>query len=321
MGLEEGRAAMESAMGGGPVAPERLNQQTGMAPESAPVINNRTEDVAQTAQAEPEMDNQSLEDLLDLSIINKKIKIGDEVLTTEELKKSLLRHKDYTKKTQELAEKRKSTEEFEKYSKAFKEDLKTLLADPDTYEEQFKQIYPVQFHELYDMIKESRAAQTAHVPTREAAAQMPMQPELKGILDVVARLENRFGTLEQQTRQAQVEKEAARLDSLFTKFHTQYDLGDKTANQKLENLVLSRAQMLQRDPTDQDIAKFFKEEYDSLLNIAKVAGEKQFRAQKSANQQAKDTASGGGTATGSPVAPKTFKEARSAMEAHLSKGF
>lgn len=324
MGFQEAQAAMSAEYGGGKVDPGRLDYSTGKAPDTTPVINNRTEDVKQTAEAsapetsEPqELTQEALEDMLDLSLINKKIKIGDEVLTLEELKRSLLRHKDYTKKTQDLAKERKSTEEFQKYSQAFEEDLETLLSDPDTYEEQFREIYPPQFQKIYDRIKATRTAQKSYASTREETAQMPIPPELKGVLDTVSRLENRVSTYERQAKEAQTEKEAARLDGVFTKLHTQYDLGDAKHNEKLENLVLARAQMLGRDPTDQDLGKFFKEEYDSMTGFAKAYGEKQFRSQKAANSQAKDTASGGGISTGSPQGLKTFKEAREAMTKHL----
>jgi hypothetical protein len=138
-------------------------------------------------------------------------------------------------------------------------------------------------------------------------------------MDAVRKMDSRVSTFEEQARQAQVEKESAKLDSLFKGLHSKYDLGDKKLNAKIEELVLARAQMLGRDPAYSDFEKFFKEEYDSFIGFAKTAGEKQFRSQKDANLQAKDIGPGGGVATTAPVTPKTFKEAREAMESHLAK--
>lgn len=333
MGLEEGRAAM-AAQYGDKISPTKLDFQTGKAPESStsaappPVINNRIESPSDneaettTSTQTPELnaqEQQQLEDFLDLTSLGKKIKIGDDVFTPEELKKSLLRQQDYTKKTQGLAAEKKKAEEFQKFSKAFKSDLNKLLENPDIYEEEFRSIYPAEFQELYDMVKESRGAQKSYASTRDQVSEAPVQPELKRILDTIGKMDIRLSGYESQVHQAQMEKETARLDNILSSLHTKYDLGSEKANKKLENLVLARAQMLDRDPTDQDFARFFKEEHEEFISFAKEAGEKQFRAQKSANQQAKDTASGGGTASAAPTTPKTFKEARAAMESHLSR--
>lgn len=331
MGFEEAHAAMEQSMGGGPVSPERLNPSTGSAPQQQTKQETKSTDTStktdilgdqasqKSEQGESTTQQEQLEELLDVLSMNKKVKIGDEVYTPEELKRSLMRWKDYTQKTQNLAQERKELGKFKEFSEAFDEDLELVLKNPEL-ESKFREIYPESFQKVFDRIKESRQETTDYNSTRaQAEQQQANNPELNRILQHIQKMDSRLSSFEQKTRAVEVEKESERLENFFQGLHKKYDLGDAKMNDKLERLVLSRAESLGRDPTDGDLERFFKEEYDAFSTLIRSHGEKQFRSQQVANQQGKDTSAGGGTPSSAPVQPKSLKEARKAMEEHLSK--
>lgn len=327
MSFAEARAAMSSELGGGPANPSNINPTTGSLPGSSnnfkpsetsgsshesPSAGHNTElEQALSAEVTP----QEAEELLDLMSVNKKLKIGEDVYTLDELKKSILRHKDYTKKTQGLAEQRKQAEKTQEFVSNFAADLDLVLKDPQKWESAFRQTYPQHFQDVYDKIMTAKEAliQTQGSPRINSNG----NPEVSQILKLYENLNNKFSGYEQQMHTAQVEKEAVRLDNLFTKLHSKYDLGDKDANEELENLVLAKAQLKKSDLTDTDFESLFKDSYSRFKKLTVAQGEKQFRSQQQANQKAKDTPAGGGIPGQAPINPKTFKEARKAMEDHL----
>lgn len=335
--FEQAQQAMAEAYGGGKVNPDRLDPQSGRAPETSadPLISAKpfpteakkeSQSLEQTETQTKTQADQTLEDILDLANVEgKKIKIGDETFTLEDLQKSILRHKDYTKKTQALSQMRKQVEEEQKFADAFEYDLEKLLSDPEQYEEQFRSVYPEKFQKIYDRIKAGLGA-TSQVSTRSQSQKTPsdIEPlvsELEAkISPKLQKVLSRIEPLEKHLFQLETEKEAVRLDSFFTKMHQEFDLGSKESNELLEDIVLARAQGLGRDPSDAELKKFFSEGFQKLKGIAQGYQQKQFESQRKANQQAKDVASGGGVASKAPVTPKTLKEARDAMEQHLRRG-
>lgn len=320
MAFEEARAAMEASIGGGPVDPNKLgtNTETSSVEPQAPTQTNNeiNDDKSASGDEQPAMDSKQLDELLDLSSLGKKIKIGEDVYTPEELKKSMLRWSDYTKKTQALSVEKKQAEQAQRFADNFQFDLEKVLQDPDKWESSFRKMYPKSYQAVYDKIKDKFSGQSRETEYEETETPQ-MDPRTSKLLKVIESMDSRLSNYEQQSRQAQLEKAEATLDKTITKMKSKYDLGSAKANAKLENLVLSRAQMMDSDPNESDFEELYKEEYEELLWIAKEHGEKQFRSQQSANNQAKDTAKGGGTPSAAPVTPKTFKEARAAMEAHL----
>lgn len=139
----------------------------GLADQAATAENTATSDSTQTTQTQQAQDVSQGETktpsaILDLSKAEKFMLEGQE-MTYEDLKKSLMRQQDYTKKTQALAEERKTYESFSQEKKFYDNlhyDLKSVKQNP-ALAEQFKQVYPEKFHAYLDAIMDGQTEKVA----------------------------------------------------------------------------------------------------------------------------------------------------------------
>lgn len=147
----------------------------GLADQAATAESTATSDSMQTTQEQTQDVSQQAEAktpsaILDLSKAEKFMLEGQE-MTYEDLKKSLMRHQDYTKKTQALAEERKSVETYTQEKKFYDNlsyDLKSVKQNP-ALAEQFKKVYPEKFHAYLDAIIDG---QTEKVARQELPAEV-----------------------------------------------------------------------------------------------------------------------------------------------------
>jgi hypothetical protein len=139
----------------------------GLADQAATAESTATSDSTQTqTQTTQEQGQQAAENkpsaTLDLSKAEKIMFEGQE-MTYEDLKKAYMRHQDYTKKTQALAEERKSVETMTQEKKFFDNlhvDLKSVKTNPALAEE-FKKVYPQKFHAYLDAILDGQPQSVA----------------------------------------------------------------------------------------------------------------------------------------------------------------
>jgi hypothetical protein len=289
---------------------------------SAPDTGETTE-TPESTQEVGDLSQKQVEDILDLSSGNRKLKVDGKVYTVDELKKMMLRHDDYTKKTQALAETRKKTEADQKkaeaegkYASNFAADIERVLANPNL-ESDFMQIYPKKYQIAYQRIKNARTGISQG--QGEQGQTFTRDPAMQDVLRTLQDWEQKMSSFEEKVLQAETEKEEARLNAVFSTLQTKYDLGDESANANLHDLVIARAQALDRDPTQEDLETLYKNGYEVWNRAVKSGGSKAFKDQKEANKKASDVATGGGIATGAPVVNKTFKDARKAMTAALER--
>lgn len=101
-----------------------------------------SDEEGEESDEEEEEDTPGPDDPVELSD-DKKVKVGDEVLTGKELREGRLRQADYTRKTQQLAEQRK---EFEADQQAIKQWFQSLK-DPQELRSQIADMFPEAFDE------------------------------------------------------------------------------------------------------------------------------------------------------------------------------
>jgi hypothetical protein len=267
----------------------------------APSVEATSEEVKSNNQSElaPESNQPSLAELEKLE----RFKFDGQEWTPKDLKNSILRMNDYTRKTQELAETRKSIETEQLYRDNFQVDFKKVLQNPELIEV-FRTYYPAHWVKVAEQLLET-------TKSHPKASETPNQstPQGSGLDSSVLK---KIDYIEKTFQQREVEALEKSLDMEFTKLTSKYPKANP-------ELALARAQLL----SDQrvDILKEGKlEEIFKSLNDIESTREKQWREnlikeQKQANAKARDIGKGGGTPGKAPE-KMDFRQARE----HMLKG-
>lgn len=219
--------------------------------------------------------------------------------TPKDLKNSILRHHDYTRKTQELAESRKGVETEQLYRDNFKLDFDKVLQNPELLDV-FKQYYPAHWVAVAERLL------SYSKPAEQAQTQMTNQPQGS---QVDPGLMKKIEYIEKTFQQREVEALEKSLDSEFNKLTSKYP----KANQEL---ALARAQLLSDRKVDilkdGNLEKIFKELHDQDATREKQWRDSLLKEQKTANAKGRDIGKGGGTPGKAPE-KLSFKEARAQM--------
>ena len=265
-GLESARDAMEAKLSG-ETAPSQdsTNQSSALAPERG--------DQQSQAVAIAELDKMD------------KFKLDGQEWTLKDLKSAILRQKDYTQKTQSLAEERKSFESNKKYYEHLAWDLQTLKENPRLIHEFIKQ-YPEEFHKYAEQIVNS--AGTQNMNNQGANQQSVQRPQVD--VQTLSRLEK----LEKVYNDQEVSKAEREIESVVDKFSKQYENAGN-----FREMVLSRAYELHmrgEKLTDETWETIFKQVDDQVSTLLKAKYGNMVQKQKEANRKATDIGAGGGTA-------------------------
>lgn len=212
----------------------------------------------------------------------------------KDLRNAQLRHEDYTRKTQEVAEARK-------FADNFVYDLQTVLRDRSKLEE-FQRIYPKEYVQIAQGILSSLPSQPQAVtPTAKSALDPAMAERL-------SRMENQFTTLMQQTEKAQVEQIQSWLDNQFDVLGRKYPFADP-------EVIDARAELAARNGTQitADVLEKLFKQHDEQMKERKSSWDKAVKEKQNqqiqAGKKAKDMGTGGGTPGGAPKAARTIKDA------------
>lgn len=294
MGLDEARQAVESA--GNPQTSE-ISQDAGGA--SAGSNGDLAPDSGDSSQ------------VLDLTQTEKFMWEGKE-MTPQELRSSMLRQQDYTKKTQQAAEERRQyleerrrfeeerqsyqsqREQSEKYESNLEADIQHVLGDPSK-EAKFKEIYPEKYHQALEKAL-VQAFGDRNSPDGEVKS---LKQQLKTIQD-------RFQMQDQERAktafESDVKQNAEILDSAISRLSTKYPSAD-------EESVLARAEYIASSfKKDQSFANNFSQLMEKLYKENHDFHEKRYQQiytqkvnqQKQANTKAKDVGRGGATPGAAP---------------------
>jgi ribosomal protein S8 len=234
-----------------------------------------------------------------------KFKLDGQEWTLKDLKAAIMRQKDYTQKTQSLAEERKSFQEERKFHENLAWDLQQVRDNPELAKE-FVKIYPQSFHKhVAEFLKASTQVATQQNQNQVQKPQVDIE-----LLSRLDRLEKIHSKQEIAQEEAKIEKT---VDELSKKY-------PDAANFK--ELVLSRAyeaRLSGNELTTDDWEKIFKEVDEQVGTLVKAKYGNLVKQQTEANSKAKDVGAGGGTAGRAPVKFKNFDQLQKHAE-EISRG-
>ncbi len=282
MGFQEANQAFEAAQSAGST-------------QSAPAV----EEIATPGeQQRTESPATPINDVADLDKLEKFMFEGKE-WTKEDLRKSILMHQDYTRKTQEVANERKSIEQERKFTENVPYDLEKLARDPNLID-QFKRVYPKQYHAAADKILASLGVS----PKASRPSENAIPEEWRAELDQVKSMVKAYET----------EKYEAQLNSTFNTLKAKYP-------KAREDVIIfkARAELEAGKPplTETQFEKLFKDEHESSKRAFDEYHLSMIKDQKAANKKGRDVPSGGETPT-SPPKKMTMREATEAAIRDLS---
>lgn len=227
-------------------------------------------------------------------------------MTPDELKRSILRQNDYTKKTQAHAEERRrfeqerqewtaAQEKEQQFLENFEIDIQNVLKDP-SQEKRYKEIYPAKYHQALDQAL-ARSFGDQNSPKRNETI---LEQRLKS---VESKFEQREREIAMTAFENSVATNAEILDSNIQKLSQKYSLAD-------EDSVLARAEhmasSLKKDANFNDnfsqlMEKLYKENHQYHESRYKTLYKEKVEQQKQANVRGKDIGSGGATPGGTPT--------------------
>lgn len=249
--------------------------------------------------------SKSFAEALDLPELKdgQRFRYGGKEWDPKELTSGHLRQKDYTQKTQQIAEERKALETERKYQTNLRADLETVRKNPQLAEE-FRKTYPEGFHGYLDLVLQSSAQPQVQGQAQQQASQTPAVDP--AFLDRVNRLEA-------DLHERNVAAIDAELDAKFKTLTEKYPMADEEA-------VLARAQsLLEKGEIDLKSTNgripdkvwdgIWKQVHDRFQKLSDQAYSKRIKQQQTTNLKGKDAASGGGIPGQAPKTPRTIKEA------------
>lgn len=223
-----------------------------------------------------------------------KFKLDGQEWTLKDLKAAILRQKDYTTKTQALAQERDSFGKQKEYYEKLAWDLMTLKQNPNLASE-FIKVYPQEFHKYAEQVLGSTQEQTNSTQTaQQAGPQVDVQT-----LSRLDRLEKFYQDQEIKKNEQVIEQTMAKLSEKYP----------DASNFK--ELVLARAFEAHNQGvqlTEESWEDIFKQVNSQVGTVLKAKYGDMVKKQTEANSKAKDVASGGGTAGRAPQKFKSFDE-------------
>ncbi len=220
-----------------------------------------------------------------------KIKFQGEEWTPDSLKKAMLREKDYTRKTQEVAEQRKNFESEEKFYRNLHWDLQAVAKNPELVSK-FIQTYPAKFHQY---LKEY-LSETSKSPDPQSQQQRQPTPDVE--------LMSRLDRMEKVYAEQEIAKNESVIQSTMDRMSKKYP-------DAIPDLVLARVVEVHDQGTqltDQVWDQIYKQVDTQMKDFVKARYGDMVKQQKSANEKARDVGSGGGTVGTAPKKFNSFKE-------------
>ncbi len=234
-----------------------------------------------------------------------KFKFQGQELTAKDLEKMILRQKDYTQKTQGLAEERKAIE-TEKQERKFYEnlyyDLQSVKSNPQLIQE-FIKTYPEKFHGyLKEVLKESS-------PTQGLQQQQEQKPQYDiDQMSRIQKLENFYNQQQEMIQQQEVAKTETAINQKIDELSKKYpDALPELAIGKVFE-VYNKLQATGGKLSDADWESAFKSSDEQIKNLVKSRYGEMVKKQTQANAKARDVDSGGGTVGRAPHKFSSLKE-------------
>lgn len=228
-----------------------------------------------------------------------KFKFQGQEWTAKDLEKAILRQKDYTQKTQSLAEEKRTFEkerESQKFYENLHYDLRKVEANPELAKE-FIKVYPEKFHSyLKDVLSQTQTQD---------------QPQSPGLdidtLSKLQRLENFYNEQQKMLHEQDVAKNIQMIDSKIGELLKKYPdaIPDLAIAQVYEATQgLKKGEQISADVWE----KAFKSSHEKINTMLKAKYGNLVKQQTQANAKARDVDSGGGTVGRAPQKFRSLKE-------------
>lgn len=238
---------------------------------------------------------------LDLDKLER-FRFGGRDYTPKELKGAILRHEDYTKKTTELSEARK-------YSENFTQDLQTVIDNPARFAD-FRAVYPKAYVEAAQKILD-RVRGQGQPKDQANPGEQSADPRVNR---EVSSLKEQFAEIQKRLEAQEVEKTQAWLDNQYSTLSKKYPHADS-------EVVTARAEAANAqgvEITDKVLDKLFKAHHAEVTARWEKVYKEKVNEQAKAGARARDIGTGGGTPGNAPRKLRTLKEAEAAMLADIA---
>lgn len=233
-----------------------------------------------------------------------KFKFQGQEWTPKELERAILRQKDYTQKTQQIAQVKKEFESQQKFYLNYAADLRTIeKSSPEQRQaliSEFIKIYPQQFHSELDKALRNLSGQDQSSATRTQQSHTP---------DVA--LLSRLQSLEKIHHEQAVERSRASIESNIQKLSSKY-------KDAIPELVIGRVfeaynQLAEQDPQAKLTDKMWEDTFKTVDEEMKSRMKNNYgdlvKKQTEANAKGKAPDASGGTVGRAPHKFKSLKEA------------
>lgn len=289
---------------------EQVHEAMGNAETAEPTTSHEEHSSQDTGTKEQSSD-QTTQEIIDIASLQK-FRFKDREYTPKDLEGDLLRQRDYTKKTQELAKERETYAQHQKeqeFHDNLKIDLQAIVENPNLIHK-FLEVYPAKFHSYLDLLPQNTLNQ---IQTQNQGS-APQQPHQSYVDPTLAR--EVYGIKQMLAQREQLEKQTAFESDSKTK-EAQLDAIDARCQQSYKHAdpetVLAKFEWLNNsgklgDPKDENYMQHVSQVYERLWkmdhekNVARFEEYRteQAKEQKRANAQGRDMGAGGGIPSQAP---------------------
>lgn len=224
----------------------------------------------------------------------------------KEWKESRLRQADYTKKTQEIASEKK-------FLQNWRVDLEKVRQNPYLAEE-FKKVYPQQYHTLLDLIDQSsakqqpqtQAPQQQNLQAPQQTQQTNLPPELMQKLTQMEQFVNQYTNEQYQAKVSANERELEAMEKeLMPKYpKAMPELVYNQMQYMMENNQFPVDEFGNQQVSKADWENIYKSVHERVVQLVSKDQVDKFNTIKNTNMRTKDAGRGGMTPS---QAPKSMK--------------
>ncbi len=235
-----------------------------------------------------------------------KFKLDGQEWTLKDLKAAIMRQKDYTQKTQTLAEERKSLQEEKRFHENLAWDLDNLRKNPALVHE-FLKVYPQSFHKYAEEFLKGNQP--------EQSPQQSVQPAPQVDVNLLSRLT----ALEKRDHDALVKQNETFISDTMKSLSEKYP---RTKDALAQEIILARVYEAQskNTPVTQELFETIHAQVDKgLENYSKAEYGSLVKKQTEVNKQGRDVGAGGGAVGRAPVKFTRFDDLAKHAEL-ISKG-
>ncbi len=249
-----------------------LDQHLSPSSSGADAPQSSQESSQQSADPSSSPDGQqTVAEIMELEKLEK-FKFEGREWTPKDLKSAYMMQQDYSRKTAEIAQERKFSENLEA-------DLESVRKNP-ALAQQFKELYPPGYHKHLKFV-------LPETPAKAESQSVELPAEVRAQLKELTDFKTNFETKALETE----------IDSAFSKLTDKYPMADERVVTASANLAIQQGIALRNAEGKvnvEELEKIFKAEHERTQKAFETHYKKQFEQQKAASAKSRDVAGGGG---------------------------